>query len=532
MKKITIIFPKLLFLFVCFSSFAQPETDQTKLQENAVCILPGGPFKGFLYVPPQYENLLQPSEKNLTISASYVPNGGSITEFGIGCISWPVNAQTAFDHALGLWAPYLDSNHPVTVRACWSDELSGLTLGAAAPSGFDINLGFVDCWLPAPLGESIFNDQTLYPSYEIIAVFNSNLASWYFGTDGSPGLAQFDFVTVVMHEIGHGLGFTGLENYDDGMTGVGNPIECNNVAGHGCLGADAFASHYYAAFSKTVQTDNGVLVENIATPSADMGTLLTGGSLSGGSGGLFVAGVNVLAANGNAPAQLYTPSPYDPGSSYSHFDDTLFPNELMQPILNSGQAIHDPGLAFHHFRDMGWSSSFLPVELVRFEAKEYNDEVKLSWETATELNNQGFEMERSRDARQWSSIGFVAGKGNSTAPSFYQFMDTKPMNGINYYRLVQVDWDGTQSESNIVQAFIKSNEKVISVFPNPVGKEVQLRSDNPGLLPLNYQIFNAVGSIIDQGVIDSDQFQINSAQWPAGVYSLQLQDGQQIRLVK
>lgn len=532
MKNTKIIFPKLFLLFLCFSSAAQPELDQTKLQDNAICILPGGPFEGFLYVPPAYNNLLQPAEKNLTISADYVPNNGTIT-FGpqsFNCTTWPLNAQTAFDHALGLWAPYLDSDHPITVRACWSEDLGGSTLGSAGAAGLNINTGVANCWFHAPLAESIFNNPAIYANWEINAIFNADLGAWYFGTDGSPGMAQFDFVTVVMHEVGHGLGFAGLEDYDDGM----DDIECNNIAGHGCLGSqiDGIGPLYLSAYSKTIQTDDGTSIGSITSPSANLGTLFTGGSLSGGGGGLFLSGANVLAENSNNPAQLYTPSPFEPGSSYSHFDDILFPNELMIPVLNSGQAIHTPGLAFHHLRDMGWTTSFLPVELVRFEADAKETNVQLSWETATELNNQGFELERSADAQKWTSIGFVAGKGNSMEPSFYQFMDKKPSNGVNYYRLVQVDWDGTQSESNIVHVLIKKGENQLSVFPNPIGTEAFLASTNSDQLPLAYQIVNAVGSLVSQGLIDTDHFPIETTNWPNGVYTLLTENGQQIRMVK
>lgn len=529
MKNGLIIFPKLLLLFISFSVYAQSEADLTKLQNHAICILPGGPFDGFLYIPPDEQNLLAPAEKNLALGVSYVTNGGSIPSYGLNCVSWPVEARAAFEYALGLWAPFLDSDHPVTVRACWSEDLSGLTLGAAGAAGLEFDFS-TDCLLAAPLAESIFNDPDLYDPHEILAVFNGNLGSWYFGTDGQPGGSEFDFVTVALHEIGHGLGFSGFENYDDGNSS--NGIECNDNAGHGCLGAEAFGRQFISAFSKTVQTDDGIPVENITNPSADMGNLFTGKSLNGGTGGLFLGGLNVLAANGNVPAKLYTPSTFDAGSSYSHFDDATFPTELMQPILNSGQAIHDPGLAYQHLKDMGWNSTFLPVELTYFDATAKEKTVDLNWITATETNNQGFEIERSGNGKDWEIIGFTSGHGTTTEETNYQYKDQSPLPGISYYRLVQIDWDGEVTKSKIVSAKIFESLTTVEVFPNPVSDQIIIESGSAVTAPIHYQISSSVGKVIWQGVLENRRLEINCQNWPSGIYTLTTEDHTQIKIVK
>lgn len=93
----------------------------------------------------------------------------------------------------------------------------------------------------------------------------------------------------------------------------------------------------------------------------------------------------------------------------------------------------------------------LPVELIRFDAARAGNEVLLTWVTATELNNQGFEIQRSADSRLWLSLGFVDGTGTSLQAQEYRFTDARPTPGLSYYRLKQVDFDGTAAFSNVIE---------------------------------------------------------------------------------
>lgn len=109
----------------------------------------------------------------------------------------------------------------------------------------------------------------------------------------------------------------------------------------------------------------------------------------------------------------------------------------------------------------------LPVTLVSFSAKVSGSQVAIRWETASELNNKQFTVERSRDSRTFETILTRAGQGTTNATTVYNEVDRQPLNGVSYYRLKQVDLDGKTSYSNIVSvSLLKAGEVVM--YPNPV----------------------------------------------------------------
>lgn len=117
------------------------------------------------------------------------------------------------------------------------------------------------------------------------------------------------------------------------------------------------------------------------------------------------------------------------------------------------------------------STNPLPVELLDFDAVLQNSKVKLSWITASETNNDFFEVERSSDGIMFQIIGRVKGAGNSNDLRSYTWMDTVPLNNISYYRLKQTDFDGTSDYSVIKMIDIKKaliDETGIVVYPNPI----------------------------------------------------------------
>lgn len=115
----------------------------------------------------------------------------------------------------------------------------------------------------------------------------------------------------------------------------------------------------------------------------------------------------------------------------------------------------------------------LPIELIFFTAKAQNCEAKLTWATATEVNNAYFEIQRSRDGYAFETIEKIAGAGTTEATQHYQFMDENPL-ANNYYRLKQVDFDGQfdYSDIEIVNTNNCQGTGTISVYPNPVRNDL------------------------------------------------------------
>lgn len=124
----------------------------------------------------------------------------------------------------------------------------------------------------------------------------------------------------------------------------------------------------------------------------------------------------------------------------------------------------------------GWNTGIafcqdpLPVELLSFTAVKTGGSALLLWQTATEINNNYFRIEKSVDGFHFSSIGIIFGAGNSNQLLDYSFIDATPVSGINYYRLAQVDFDGTEHLSQVIAIDFSgvSENYNISVYPNPL----------------------------------------------------------------
>jgi hypothetical protein len=171
----------------------------------------------------------------------------------------------------------------------------------------------------------------------------------------------------------------------------------------------------------------------------------------------------------------------------------------------------------------------LPVELVDFHAHVTDGKAALlSWSTASEINNEGFEVGWSLDGRIWQTLGFVASQGNSQTTQRYQFLHENPPSGINYYRLKQLDTDGKSDYSNIQSVSLDNMaEAALKVFPNPV-MDGQLRiymqhSDGQAVL----RLFDARGRLIMHQPINDGQYEMD-INLPAGIYFLEIARGSEV----
>lgn len=131
------------------------------------------------------------------------------------------------------------------------------------------------------------------------------------------------------------------------------------------------------------------------------------------------------------------------------------------------------------------TNTVLPIELTYFDVNNNNDKINITWQTASEQNNDYFTIERSEDGMNFYTIETINGAGNSTVSLTYTTIDYNPLNGTNYYRLKQTDYNGEYSYSNIQSVNINSYSiqeiKEVSIYPNPIGGSNFLLSlDIPG----------------------------------------------------
>ena len=159
---------------------------------------------------------------------------------------------------------------------------------------------------------------------------------------------------------------------------------------------------------------------------------------------------------------------------------------------------------------MGYSETgTLPVEFHYVKAEKNGSTVKLTWATASELNNDFFTVEKSQDSKNFEAIGTVAGAGNSNTLLTYQFTDTKLPTGTQYYRVKQTDFDGQFDYSDIVsvsnasQAEHKnSNVTILTVVPNPFEDRFNVDFDLSVAGPVEVSLIHQNGSVAASEVIE------------------------------
>ncbi len=139
-------------------------------------------------------------------------------------------------------------------------------------------------------------------------------------------------------------------------------------------------------------------------------------------------------------------------------------------------------------------SSVLPVELVKFEARLSKSTVNLDWQTTSEHNNDGFDIQRTVDGGKWHDLAFLPGHGTSLEEHSYTYTDERPLPGMNYYRLQQMDFDGSFEYSPTVSVEMEWEGGGISIFPNPASGTVTLALETDYTGEAIFTLYNLFGS--------------------------------------
>ena len=183
----------------------------------------------------------------------------------------------------------------------------------------------------------------------------------------------------------------------------------------------------------------------------------------------------------------------------------------------AGTNVSGPGYARAFFL-----SAALPVELVNFTASLQAGAALLKWQTATESQNAGFDVQHSLTGYDWESLAFEAGAGDSQELLDYSYLHSNVPAGVNYYRLVQQDLDGTTSVSEVVSVYQPGVEDALTLFPNPATDRLRVSSvllEDPAAILL---VVDAAGREVfrrESGLNEP----LDVAYLPRGVYALRLQ---------
>lgn len=179
------------------------------------------------------------------------------------------------------------------------------------------------------------------------------------------------------------------------------------------------------------------------------------------------------------------------------------------------------GQAFNLSWQLGGGASLdctiLPIELLGFDANAIEEGVQLDWSTASEMDNDRFEVERSADGQNFQMIGVVPGSGSSAHIQQYGFVDRTPESGMNHYRLRQVDNDGHGEHSPVASAFFKRGGQDVLLVPNPGSDQVEVVMSHamPGATLL---LLDATGREVARMLLTDGRVSLNTATLAHGLY--------------
>ena len=259
---------------------------------------------------------------------------------------------------MDIWSALLITEVPIEIDASFGEIES---LAHAGPLDFFLfQGGGFESFFPVGLANQLIGED-LDPDESDIGITMSDSEDWYYGLDGNPGEDQFDFVSVVLHEIGHGLGFfASFRDEEDGTFGYGFEVRGRDTG-----------ERFPVRFERFIwDTDINRLVDesSYSNPSSELVEAITGIKL-------FWYGLEAAEANGGKDnfILLWAPEEFTRRSSVAHLDYHAYPpgtsNALMNPFQPKGEATHEPGpIVLAMLGDMGWTIRDQTLQIPHFGA--------------------------------------------------------------------------------------------------------------------------------------------------------------------
>jgi hypothetical protein len=398
----------------------------------------------------------------------------------------PEEARTPVRYALLIWQQYITTPRPMNVRVGWANDPEESYLASASPGDFELGDFFDEGkQLLEPIG--IYKKKNNTDSFGAdirITINGANESELYYGIDGNCPNNRYDLATIILHEVGHGLGFVsgGREDTSDATQALGE-------LGFGS--SDQMAYLNFDPFLETFEGNELVNSELYPESSVEMYAALT-------SNRLFFAGPLATAANGGFRPRIYAPTTFNSGSSISHLNEFSFlsgdPNSLMTPRVGLGEVNHDPGpVTVAILGDMGWDF----VRIVHQESKDTeNLELPIRIITAVEsdspIEGNPTLFYKLRSAETYSELEMTYDE-----PSTLYFADipaTGTVSEFDYY--IQVIGSGSRvftAPSNIdsgVYSFLVGPDTTAPVITHTPDDYL---FSNVDVYRINYQIEDNLG---------------------------------------
>ncbi len=201
-------------------------------------------------------------------------------------------------------------------------------------------------------------------------------------------------------------------------------------------------------------------------------------------------------------------------------------------LLRQGTAANAPTLSIDAIRlSNSWANGPLAVKINAFKGNLLDGKALLNWSTSTETNNHGFELERSYNGKDFETIGFVKGAGNSNKLNNYQFVDENVNANLAYYRLKQIDFDGKFEYIETIT--LQNDEMIVEVTPNPFAEEININAaqENENIIA---SVVDMNGTII-MNASSQGKLRIDTRNMAQGVYFVRVNNGEKVivkRIIK
>lgn len=259
--------------------------------------------------------------------------------------------------------------------------------------------------------------------------------------------------------------------------------------------------------------------------TSDGGFIVAGYTLSSGAGGDDIWLVKTDGAGILQWSKTYGGTASEKGYSVKQTSDGGY--VITGHTLSYGAGVHDVWLIK--------TVSSVPVELTSFTGENFDGKVLLSWSTASESNNKGFEVEKLEDISlpdSWETIGFVEGNRTTTLNHQYSFIDKNTLQGVYKYRLKQIDFDGAFQYSDVIEVAAALPDKYIvkQNYPNPFNPSTTIEYSLPQTSFVSIKIYDVLGKeleVLSKEIKPAGQFRVNwnAHRYSGGVYFYEVRSG-------